>query len=106
MPSKNKTMLNLNPKYADMIKKILQQHIPNATVWAYGSRVKNQSHEGSDLDLVIRYGDVSPQQLSTVREAFSDSNIPILIDLLDWKNIPEPFQVEIEKKHELFFGKK
>ena len=98
-------MLNLNPKYADMIRKILQQYIPNATVWAYGSRVKNQAHEGSDLDLVIRSGDVSPQELSTMRAAFSDSNIPILIDLLDWKNIPESFQAEIEQKHEPFFGK-
>lgn len=98
-------MLNLNPKYENMIKKIFQQHIPNATVWAYGSRVKNESHDGSDLDLVIRDGNVSPQQISAVREALSESNIPILIDLLDWKNIPEAFQIEIKKKHELFFGK-
>lgn len=33
---------------------LLGQHVPQAEVWAYGSRVNGGAHEGSDLDLVLR----------------------------------------------------
>ncbi len=45
-------MLDLKPRHLTMVQKILQEHVPGMTVWAYGSRVKGQSHEGSDLDLL------------------------------------------------------
>ena len=47
-------MLNLLPEQRQAIKAILNQWLPHAEVWAYGSRVKGHSHEMSDLDLVIR----------------------------------------------------
>jgi predicted nucleotidyltransferase len=46
-------MLNLDSRYATIVRKILRDHIPDKTVWVYGSRIKGNSHEGSDLDLVI-----------------------------------------------------
>ena len=33
--------------------------------------------------------------LSELREALSESNLPILVDLLDWARIPESFRREI-----------
>lgn len=56
------------------------------------------AHEGSDLDLVVRNpADLSHPQpdMSELREAFSESNLPILVDLLDWARIPESFRQEI-----------
>lgn len=94
-------MLNLDKRYIVMIKKMLASHVPNHTVWAYGSRVKGKAHEGSDLDLVIisEDGSLTQQQLSALRNAFSESNLPILIDVLDWDTIPTEFKQEIKKDH-------
>lgn len=97
-------MLDLNPKYTAIIRQILTKHIPNQTVWVYGSRIKGTSHEGSDLDLVIMPSPRTPstEQLSTLKAAFSESDLPILIDITDWENIPDHFKSEIEKTHAIF----
>jgi predicted nucleotidyltransferase len=96
-------MLDLDEKYVSIIKKILAEQIPDQTVWAYGSRVKGQAHPGSDLDLVIIPTNkaLETSQLYALREAFSESNLPILIDILDWDSIPDNFKAEIKKIHEV-----
>jgi len=95
-------MLNLNPKHLKIIKKILSTHVHNQTVWAYGSRVKGTSHEGSDLDLVIIDTKENPtKQLSILKTAFSESNLPITVDILNWSDIPEQFKEEINRIHEV-----
>lgn len=95
------TKLDLDPKYLTMTQKILNAHIPDKTVWVYGSRIKGKSHEGSDLDLVV-ISEVSDKQLSALRNAFSESNLPILVDILSWSILPENFKSEIENAHEVF----
>ncbi len=35
--------------------------------------------------------------LDEVRDAFSESNLPILVDILDWAGIPDSFREEIER---------
>ena len=48
------TALHLSPKHRAVIEALLRKHLPDVEVWAYGSRVNGQSHDGSDLDLVLR----------------------------------------------------
>lgn len=91
--------LHLPDTYQHMVKTVLHQHAPQTTVWAYGSRVTGDHHEASDLDLVVRHPNASPcpaGQLDTLREAFSDSNLPILVQVVDWARIPDAFRAEIE----------
>jgi predicted nucleotidyltransferase len=90
--------LDLCPKWLEIIRRILATHLPDAEVIAYGSRVTGKAHEGSDLDLVARNWHnplLSAGNLGAVREAFSESNLPILIDILDWSRIPDSFREEI-----------
>lgn len=97
-------MLDLNPRDKAVIQKILSAHIPNTIVWAYGSRVKGCAHAGSDLDLAIlssQQEKITEQQINALHTAFAESNLPILIDIVDWSTIPEAFRAEIEKKHEV-----
>jgi predicted nucleotidyltransferase len=85
-----------------MLLKILAQHVPDAEVWAYGSRVNGGAHEGSDLDLVVRSPDQlhAPQKnLHLLRDALTESNLPMLVEVLDWARIPETFRREIERQH-------
>ncbi len=44
--------LALPRRYRDQLEALLSEHVPGVEVWAYGSRVNGESHEGSDLDLV------------------------------------------------------
>ncbi|MBI2786610.1 MAG: nucleotidyltransferase domain-containing protein [Legionella longbeachae] len=96
-------MLILDTQYLALVKKILATHIPGQTVWVYGSRIKGCAHEGSDLDLVIidNHENITNEQISSLRSAFSESNLPILVDLLIWSEIPSEFKSEIEKTHEV-----
>jgi predicted nucleotidyltransferase len=96
-------MLDLKPEYLKIVKEILLAYVPNSTVWAYGSRVNGHAHEGSDLDLVVinpQDSTVSHKNISALREAFSESNLPILVDVVDWAQIPGEFQEEIKQCNE------
>jgi uncharacterized protein len=96
--------LNLKPDHLRLLLEVLKQHAPEAEVWAYGSRVNGEGHDGSDLDLVVRNPArlAEPQkQLGALRDALGESNLPILVDVLDWARIPEDFRREIERQHVL-----
>lgn len=92
------SMLDMPLKWLDTVQRLLAAHLPEAEVIAYGSRVNGSAHEGSDLDLVARNpaDPLQPQSyLSDLRVAFSESDIPIMVDILDWARIPESFRQEI-----------
>ena len=94
--------LNLSPDHLRLLLDILKTHAPEAEVWAYGSRINGGGHEGSDLDLVLRSPaglDQPQKQLPALRDALSESNLPILVDVLDWARLPEDFRQEIERQH-------
>lgn len=91
-------MLDLRPEWLEIVRRLLAVHLPDAEVWAYGSRVQGTSHDGSDLDLVVRNPEDLTQaqpDLFLLKDALSESNIPILVDVLDWAQIPESFRQEI-----------
>ena len=89
---------HLPPRYLDMVLEILRRHLPHAEVWAYGSRVRGDCHDTSDLDLVVRNPEDLAQpcpDLADVAEAFSLSNLPIMVQITDWARIPREFHDEI-----------
>jgi len=97
-------MLNLNLNYLEQVKKILKNHAKNQVVWAYGSRVNGRAHQGSDLDLVImnNLNQFTLDDLLVLRAAFSESNLPILVDVLNWQDMPLSFDKQaIEQLHEV-----
>lgn len=96
--------LDLPNRYLDQVLALLRAHAPHAEVWAYGSRVTGGGHEASDLDLVLRNLGSPAADLSDLREAFIESNLPIRVDILDWSRIPESFHREIERSHVVLQG--
>jgi len=104
MPPTEMPQLHLSERYLQMAMEILRSHLPNAEVWAYGSRVNGDCYEASDLDLVVRQPDNlrhAQANYSDIIEAFSDSNLPIIVQLVDWARIPIEFQEEILANHAL-----
>ena len=92
--------LLLKPRHRRMLEEILREHVPGVEVWAYGSRVSGQSHDGSDLDLVLRAPDLEEipiGKLVELEEALRLSTIPFLVEARDWARLPESFCREIER---------
>ena len=76
-------------------------------VWAHGSRVNGHAHEASDLDLVVRGHQLQKlpvEVFSELKGKIRDSNIPIVVELLDWARLPESFHRGIEDCHEVLFS--
>ena len=94
--------LHLSPRHCEEIGVLLHKHLPSVEVWAYGSRVNGQSHNGSDLDLVLRgpqLAEIDTSRLADFIEALQDSTIPFLVEVRDWARLPESFHHEIEREH-------
>jgi predicted nucleotidyltransferase len=69
---------------------------------AFGSRVTGKAHECSDLDLVIKNKNqerLNIDKLIEFKEKLTNSNIPILVQVMDWYTIPKYFQENILKKN-------
>lgn len=102
MPGKPLQTLDLRPNHLHMVRTLLQQHVPLAEVWAYGSRVNGNGHEASDLDLVVRQSDDLNQptpNMAEIHKAFMESNLPIRVEIVDWARIPASFHNEIERSY-------
>ena len=94
--------LDLPARYRQQIEALLAEYVPDAEVWAYGSRVNGRSHAASDLDLVVRSPTLEPiplSQLARLREAFQQSNVPILAQFHDWARLPDSFHEEIRRQY-------
>ena len=93
--------LALPRRYRDQLEALLREHVPGVEVWAYGSRVNGESHEGSDLDLALRGPALEPLDggFYDLLEAIEKSNIPILVQAHDWARLPESFHREIERDY-------
>ncbi len=90
-----------------MLMSLLREHLPDVEVWAYGSRVDGRSHEGSDLDLVLRgpgLNKIPFRKLMDFEEALQDSCIPIIVEARDWAQLPERFHREIERQYVVVAG--
>ena len=100
----SKDRLHLRPIDRQCLLSLINQHLPDIEVWAYGSRVKGRSHEGSDLDLVLRkqnLTNIEPDRLAAFKEARQESAIPFLVEAKDWATLPASFLAEIEKDYEV-----
>lgn len=92
-------MLDVKKEYLDELKAIFEKYCPKAEIWAYGSRIKNDSHSGSDLDLTVKNFHEENKSISELREMISDSDIPFLIEIQEFDKLPESFQKEILKMY-------
>jgi len=80
-----------------MVRTILQKHVPQYEVWAFGSRAKWTVKDYSDLDLcVVSDKPLSVSILGAMAEDFSDSDLPWKVDVVDWATTSESFRKIIE----------
>lgn len=80
----------------------LKAFVPDSKVLAFGSRVNGTAQELSDIDLVLINPNDPAQatgELSRLRSALQESDLPYLVDIHDWSELPEQFKHTIESKH-------
>jgi len=76
-----------------IIAAILQRHVPNNTVWAFGSRAKYTAKPYSDLDLAIESkAGLSLSLIAALEHDFSESDLPFKVDIADWRAMSEDFR--------------
>lgn len=99
MPALDLKHLQLPARHLQTLRALLAQQLPQADVWAYGSRVTGGAHEGSDLDVVLR----NPTDLTKdvegwldLKEALQESTLPFLVEVHLWSRLPESFHHNIE----------
>lgn len=103
---KKNTNIFIKDRHLVMVRDIIKKHHPQCTVLAYGSRVDGNAktvHDGSDLDLAIIDNKFDFVDIISLREDFSNSNIPFLVDVFDFNRLPESFQHEIMQKNYLLY---
>ncbi len=90
--------MHLKPEEQTLVSDILKRHVPEYEVIAFGSRVHGRNLKPfSDLDLAIRPPRfLSTKELAGVRNAFSESDLPFKVDVIDWTEIDENFRKIIE----------
>jgi len=92
--------IDLRPGEWEIVRDLLQRHVPEREVWAFGSRVKQTAKPFSDLDLVILGN--QPLTLSTladVADDFSESDLPFKVDIVDWATTSQRFRDVIGAEH-------
>lgn len=92
--------IELNPSDWATVAAVLQQHLPDKTVWAFGSRARFAAKPYSDLDLAV-IGDqpLTLSQLAALEHDFSESVLPFKVDIVDWATTEEFFRDIIRQSH-------
>ena len=94
--------LRLSRRHRAEIETLLRKRLPDIEVWVYGSRVTGRSHDGSDLDLVLRapgLKKIPAAALADLADSIRESAIPFLVEAHDWARLPARFHREIERSH-------
>jgi len=89
-----------------IILDIIKTYAPYCSVLAFGSRYKWTPTDSSDLDLAFVQSNnekLSLHQLGELREAFSESNLPYKVDVLDYHGISESFRGIIDAGYEVIY---
>ena len=89
--------IDINPTHLETIQRILDEHVPDYEVRAFGSRAKWNAEDYSDLDLAV-VGDqpLDWRILSQLEMDFEESDLPFRVDVLDWHDISDKFRELIE----------
>jgi predicted nucleotidyltransferase len=92
--------MHIDPASLETVLGILREQVPEYEVRAFGSRVHGRALKRfSDLDLVvITDSPLDPLRLADLKEAFSESDLPFKVDVLDWSVTNERFRRVIEKE--------
>ena len=90
------TPIDVRPPDLDTVRRILREHVPALEVHVFGSRAAWNARETSDLDLALMTAQpLSIDRTARLRAAFTDSDLPFRVDIVDWATASESFRKQI-----------
>ncbi len=93
-------MIDVLPEQLEEIRRILEEHVPDCEVRAFGSRVTGGPKPWSDLDLAVAgQRELGFRRLGRLIEAFQESSLPFRVDVLDWREASTSFQAIIDQNY-------
>ena len=91
-------MLGVTEEELNEIKAIVEHYKDKYEFFAYGSRVKGNFRELSDLDLMIKGNEsASVSDIDELKEKFDNSSLPYVVNFVDYFNLTKDFYNLIEK---------
>jgi type I restriction enzyme S subunit len=85
--------IDIEPDQLRIVLEILRRLAPQYAVWAFGSRAVGKAKRYSDLDLaIITDTPLTLTRLGALEAAFSESDLPWRVDIVDWAATSEAFQ--------------
>ena len=93
-------------RYQDQIIDVFVRAVPakKFEVFLFGSRARGDEEEGSDADLAISGEEIDRCDLSLIREQWEYSTIPVMLDLVDTKDIGSALSSQIEQEKVLLWS--
>lgn len=92
--------IEIDPEHWAIVCDILLRDLADYEVWAFGSRARHAAKRYSDLDLAIMTEQPLPLALyAKVCDAFSESDLPWRVDVIDWASTGESFRNIIVDHH-------
>lgn len=94
-----KQPIDLRPDHAKIVHEIIARYLPaGVSVRVFGSRAKWTAKPHSDLDLALKGKEPLPRSvLGDLAEAFSESDLPFRVDVVDWHSVSPSFQAVIDR---------
>ncbi len=95
-------MIKIQGLSADQLEKIVKSihlHLREARIFAFGSRVSGKPRKYSDLDIALdAHCSIDLSQLTKIKNSLSETNIPIVIDIVDYHSISNDFKAIIDQQ--------
>lgn len=90
--------IDVHPQHWQIVHDILQPHVPQCEVWAFGSRATRTAKPYSDLDLAVITDRPSSLSVSaSLSGDFADSDLPYKVEVVDWATTGKAFREIIER---------
>jgi type I restriction enzyme S subunit len=96
-PAQKLPDIAITPEQWQIVATVLQKHVPDKEVWAFGSRATHTEKPFSDLDLaIISDTGLTLSLLAAIEHDFSESDLPFKVDVVDSATISPAFRAVIE----------
>ena len=92
--------VDIVPSDLEMVRRILYEQTPELEVRVFGSRVSWTARRTSDLDLALMTTEpLDIGRMAALKAAFTESDLPFRVDIVDWASTSESFREVIERDH-------
>ena len=97
--AKHRARLMLSPKQLALVRSVLRIHAPRHRAYIFGSRVvraaadRTRLKPHSDLDIALEGPPLKPHEVFALREAFSESELPMRVDAVLVKDLPQAWDI-------------